>query len=955
MQCIQSEKGFSLIEVLIAAALIVMIFGGLFGSIRLTTIVIGDSKAKSGARSLAVEQMEFVRSLTYFSVGTVAGIPAGNVPQISTTTLNSIEYTIETLIQFLDRPEDGFGVADSNGITEDSKIAKVTISWESKGETHELILISDIIPRGIESTAGGGTLLINVFDANVLPVANADVHVYNDTISPIVDVTVQTNVDGIANFPGAPAGANYQITATKPGYSTDQTYSVTATNTSPIRTHVSVATATISTVNFEIDLLSDLTIKTVGTPVRTTFLDTFSNSNSIATSTDIIVSGGSVVLDGGPSSYETQGTWYATTTAPSTIDYWESIDFEGTTTANSHYTIHLYSVSGVGTSSVYTIIPDGDLPGNSTGFTDGPIDITNLSTSTYTDLALAGTLYSSSTNETAEVYDWELVHVESQPAIPSIPFTIEGAKSIGTFGGSPVLKYSSNDTTDTDGGVTISDLEFDDYDITLSTGAYIISEVYGGNPYYLPPGVNDEVTFVLASPVAYSLRVEVEDDSSSPIGGASVRLYDGGYDVTQTTSIYGQTLFDSGVASSSTYGIDVSATGYDPLTVTDFSITGNEEVTLQLADAGSGGGGESGGSGTSTGSTTGTYLPGYNTRIPITISDTTLFGNEVDFPVYLDLSDLPSSFFGAVQASGADIRFTSDDGLTEIPFEIVSIDTGGETGQVFFKAPSLLVTAPNEFYIYYGSSTAAAYADSDTYGSENVWTNNFLAVYHLEEDQAGSGNIDLYQDSTSNNAHGDDNVDEVDKIGKIGLGQRFQDSYTDNIELPYTVLDGETDVTLSFWYRTDSDDYMTVLSGAESNGNANEYLFWFQDRNDLEQFSHGTRARHDISWSIDDNVWRQYVAIRDDGANDAILYIDASEVSDSPIGLSMSTLDIAPGGLFIGVDQDSVGGLFDQELDGELDEVRISSGIRSSGWISNQHLNQNAPGTFYSIGSVETE
>ena len=956
--------GFSLVEIIIAAALVSITFAALFAGLQVMLQIVSTSKAEAGARSLAVERIEYIRSLAYDDAGTIGGLgPQGNIPLTSTTTLNGIEYTETVLMLYVDRIEDGFGpvddtipgiVADMNGIDQDSKRVRVTYSWQQRGTTTSLSLSTDLIPKGIESTAGGGTLLINVFDANIQPVEDAEVRIVNDTLSPAVDTTVTTNEFGIANFPGAPAGSNYQIWATKAGYSTDQTYSVTATNTSPVRTHISVATGTVSTVNFSIDRVSSLTINTVGDPVRTTFVDSFDNDANVATGTDYSVSSSRVRADGGPLNYVATSTAFATTTEPSTIDYWESFDFNATSSANTSARVRLYSTSGVGTATVYTLIPDTDLPFNSLGFVQGPVDIRTVDPSTYPSLAVGVTLTSSSTTETAELYDWELVYVESQPAISAIPMSVVGAKTIGSFGGAPVYKYDGGGTTNGSGQLTLSNLEFDDYTITPTTGSYSVSAVYGSNPFDLEPNVSETVTFVLSSPTTYSMRVEVEDDSGDAIGGADVRLYNGTFDDTLSTSIYGQSYFSTGLFASSTYQIDVNANGYDPVTVTGIDIAGNEQTTITLTVAAPGGGGDTGTTTATT--TTSTYLAGYDNRIPISIAGTTLFGSVSDFPVYVDLSDLPSAVFSALQSTGADIRMTTGNGLSEVPFELVSIDTGAETGQLHFKS-TLDTSTTSVYYLYYGSSTAAAYADSDTYGAENVWTNNYRAVYHLEEEATGSGNTDVYLDSTSFNAHGDDYIQTTVKEGVLGAGQMFEEDTTDYIELPYTVLDGMSDVTLSFWYRTNNNDYETILSGARNNTSdgANEYLFWFQDRNDIQFFGQGDpRVNFDIS-NINDDVWRFYTSIRDDGNNQVRLYINASEDNQSPASDSMSTLDIAPGGLFIGVDQDSVGGSFGQYLDDDLDEVRIANTVRSAEWIANVYLNQNSPTSFYSIGSPETE
>ena len=915
--------------------------------------IITHSKAEAGARSLAVEKMEYIRSLSYENVGTIAGIPEGSIPQNATTTLNGIAYDVRVLIQYLDRPEDGFGVLDDNGITEDSKIVKLTYSWNIQGEAKSYTLVSDIIPAGIESTSGGGTLLINVFDASVQPVSGADVHIYNDTGTSTIDVTVSTNASGIANFPGAPAGGGYQITVSKPGYSVDQTYSATATNTNPNPPHVAVVAGGVSTMYFAIDLLSDLTIRAISTPVTGLFSDTFSSSGQIQTFSQATITAESIVLTDTAGLYDTTGFAYATPVTPSTISTWESIDFNGTTTASSSFIVQLYSVSGAGSSSLYTLIPDVDLPGNVQGFTAGPVDIRSVDPVTYPTVALGVTLFSSSTSQTSALDDWSLSYIESETPINDVTFDIQSGKNIGDNGGQPVYKYTNTVTTDSNGEALITGIEWDAYDVVIdgATEGYDISETYEPLPFALNPGVTDTLTFVLEPHTAYSLRTTVVDTLGVPIGGASVRLSNGGFDQTLETSIYGQVFFNSGVASATDYTLEVSKAGYDTDTQTNISITTNTQTQVILGTGGSGGGA------TTTSATPSTYLAGYNARIPVSIAGTSLFGDVTDFPVYLDLSDLPFSFFSTVQADGDDIRITQSDGLTEVPFELVDIDTGSETGQLHFKAPSLLTSTTTVFYVYYGSSTASSYAVGDTYGRNNVWTNNYLAVYHFEEAQAGKGNLNLYVDATGQGGDGDDYIAATNKTGKLGLGQEFNNGNTDYVEIPYTILDNRTNVTATFWYRTNTNDYMTVLSGAKDNtgDGANEYLFWFQDRDDIQFFSHGDpRVNFDIS-SVTDNAWRYYVSVRDDTNNQTRLYINANEDNESPESDSMSTLDIAPGGLFIGVDQDSIGGSFDQELDGELDELRLVNGIRSANWISNVYLNQNAPTGFYSIGAVETE
>ncbi len=554
---------------------------------------------------------------------------------------------------------------------------------------------TDLIPPGIESLDGGGTIIVNVFDANVQPVAGATIHVYNDTFTPAINDTYYSDTNGQAVISGVSAGSNYQLRATLPGYSTDQTYIASSTNPVPARPPLSVAAGEISTLYFQIDELSDLTVETIGPPVKAVFSDGFDSDTLVATTTDTTIAGGSVVLAGDAGGYVSSGMVYASATIPATLDSWESFDFNATTTENTELHVSVYSASGYGSTTTFTRVPDSDLPGNSTGFTEGPVNITSIDASVYPRLSLGALLFSSSTAETPELYDWSLTHIASESAIPNVPFTLTGTKTIGRDAfNNPVFKYQQAYTTDGAGSLLIPDLEFDGYSFDVSGSGYTISEIIGGDPYEKKAGVDETVTLILNGSVPYSLRVTVNDTDNNPIAGASVRVYDGAsYDSTQETSIYGQSYFGSGLAST-TYTIDVSASGYNAVTI-PVEIHGNVETQVQLVAVG-----ESGGGGTPP-PTSGSYLAGYNTRIPLSINGSTLFGSVTDFPVYVDLSDLPNSFFSSVQSTGADIRITEEDGITELPFELVDIDTGSRSGQLYFKASSLDVGTTEKFYMYF--------------------------------------------------------------------------------------------------------------------------------------------------------------------------------------------------------------------------------------------------------------
>lgn len=575
------RRGFSFVELLVTAAIISLVFGGLLTALQSSINLISNSKASAGAIAIANERMEYIRSLPYDSVGTVAGIPSGSIPQNATSTLNGITYVERILIQYVDAPEDGTGVGDTNGILADYKLAKVEVSWGTKTGSSSVVLLSNIVPPGIESVTGGGTLTVNVFDAAVQPVSGASVHVYNDTTTSTIDTTVFTNTDGIAMFAGAPAAANYQITVTDTGYSTDQTYSATTSNPNPNPPHVAVIESAVSTMNFQIDELSDLTILSIGPSTDGQFADDFDDLSSVATSTDIALGASSVVLAGGAGSYAATGTLFSASTSPAVITSWDVVSFTASTSASTTLLVRVYEESGPG---MYMLVPDGDLPSNSAGFASGPIDISSLDLGTYPTLVLGATLTTSDVDVTPELGNWSISYIIDEPDIPNISFTLTGDKTIGTTASAtPVYKYQESLTTDGSGELTLTDLEWDIYSLSLNTAAYDIAEACDGIPYILNPDVTETLKLTLVASAVRSLRVSVVDGSDNPVIGATVDLTRPAFNDSGTTSSCGQVFFSSGLAAASDYQVDVSAPGYTDETVTDIDISGDETLTVILS------------------------------------------------------------------------------------------------------------------------------------------------------------------------------------------------------------------------------------------------------------------------------------------------------------------------------------------------------------------------------------
>jgi hypothetical protein len=252
--------GQVLLELLISLAIFAILGHALFTLGATSLNIITYSRARVAAKHIALEKIETIRNLPYDSIGTLGGIPHGNLPQTENIERNGLVYQVITSIVYIDDPYDQLAPADL--LPTDYKRVRIDVSWEglSSSSRSPITLITDISPKGIETTAGGGTLSILVFDSNAIPISQASVNITTIGITPEVNLTLMTNEFGRVILPGAPVCSNncYQIQVTKDGFSSEKTYSVDEV-TNPNKPNASVLLGNITEISFAIDKLGSLT------------------------------------------------------------------------------------------------------------------------------------------------------------------------------------------------------------------------------------------------------------------------------------------------------------------------------------------------------------------------------------------------------------------------------------------------------------------------------------------------------------------------------------------------------------------------------------------------------------------------------------------------------------------------------------------------------------------------
>jgi len=322
-------------------------------------------------------------------------------------------------------------------------------------------------------------------------------------------------------------------------------------------------------------------------------------------------------------------------------------------------------------------------------------------------------------------------------------------------------------------------------------------------------------------------------------------------------------------------------------------------------------------------------------KVGIDNADTTISGG---FPVLLTISGtyLKNTANGGriENAQGWDIKFTEDDRTTHLCYEIQSYDSSAGTLMAWVKIDPLSKATDTDFMMHYGNSSIT----EPTCDTPNTWTNDFEAVYHMEDDSDSPDVSESVEDHPG--LYSDDaglvDTSSATVSGKIGNALTFNDN-----KVTLSGIHSSGHRTLSAWVRTSSSTKQDIIN--------NEQDTW--SLRIVEQLSGppsftiltvGGYASADFGSTQYDGEWHHLVGTYD---GDAVrIYVDAVE----------GTPDTAPSGDLIPITGDTLVGvhanLSSNPVIGDIDEVRIANIARSHDWIKTEFNNQDSPSTFYVVG-----
>lgn len=325
--------------------------------------------------------------------------------------------------------------------------------------------------------------------------------------------------------------------------------------------------------------------------------------------------------------------------------------------------------------------------------------------------------------------------------------------------------------------------------------------------------------------------------------------------------------------------------------------------------------------------------------------------------LYLDKTNMDSSFWSNVKSRGEDLRFTTSDGTTLVPHEIVYYEgsSANPQAEVWLRIPSLSKAA-NTFYVYYGNPAASSASTSA------VWS-EYEAVYHYQQIPGSTAQL-IDSSPAGNNASTDyDQFDERWQYfhrvnGKIGKGWRYAEGRNAR---HLTLATDDANWTLSVWAKVNEDgsNYVFQGNGRRTNGVrewfslATPLTFDSEDKGDIVFDPYGLSRARSVN-VMDFDTW-EHIVFAMDAANGTLrVYRNGTAVTwqgGFPADFIPTTIDCAEEAAGCGIGSQQYNFSTDG-MDGIVDEWQLRNGAVSATWALTSYRNQANPLAFWSLGSV---
>lgn len=324
----------------------------------------------------------------------------------------------------------------------------------------------------------------------------------------------------------------------------------------------------------------------------------------------------------------------------------------------------------------------------------------------------------------------------------------------------------------------------------------------------------------------------------------------------------------------------------------------------------------------------------FTNRIRIIISNCDIDNDLTNFPVLLNISSAAgknsvdlSCVFEELETSvnRKKIAVTDSTGTNQCYVEIERWDQSEKSAQLWVKVPDIDNSTDTILYFYYDKDSDdnnSYVGDTGSTAAKNVWDDNFVAVYHLNNLQI----LDSTSNTASGTCYGDlDNSDVIDaNIGK-GLSLNGSNQYlkTGSVSFANTVsLEILCQSNTSNWNESGF-----LFSRRVNNG---IILHPKKDTTEVDSFridSSGSYFALPIITPTTITTWSYYALSSNCTTSNHKIFSNTSSVSSTQT-LTVSTLNN-----YILIGKDDLDASYTRYLNGQIREARISKIDRSDTWI----------------------
>lgn len=331
---------------------------------------------------------------------------------------------------------------------------------------------------------------------------------------------------------------------------------------------------------------------------------------------------------------------------------------------------------------------------------------------------------------------------------------------------------------------------------------------------------------------------------------------------------------------------------------------------------------------------------------PITVKNGMVAGDVTGFPMWIAIANDPDLIAHAGD-DHADVYFTDNTGA-QVPFEITAWSRASGVLQAWVRAPHITPAAANAANVYYlrfgGPPPAKTYTGAD------VFDNGFAAVWHLDAAAATVADATGHANGTVGG------TPPGATTGQLGGALVWASSST-QITFANPITGGGSS-TITAWVNqqtiaaTQYANTIVVLGMpmphqsrwfySSYGGGGNGVAAGLYGDDDTTNTVISTGMWHKLDWVVDVTA----------GGASSTLYVDGQVVSTKNFAMKPNT---ASGGIIGNASAAYLPTSSTQTMsfNGSLDELRLSSVVRSPQWLATEYANQKSPGSFYTVGTAQ--